>query len=216
MENVYIYKYCHTHIIMEEIEEKKENIISFRLNNADYLKLEQVSTEQNKKKSDIVRKALDFYLGFHLSPIPMILWGRNEFGFAFESVDQEKLQEMALLSYKNGIQSLESMLESYSIQKDSRSKMGITLFLTYFINYGVSSESLNWFESIEWSWVNHSRKTLRIIGNHDLNTSFSIFFKFLFSIYLNDFDYQLTREVLLSDMLILEFSRNEKKKKEKK
>ena len=65
MENVYIYKYCHTHIIMEEIEEKKENIISFRLNNADYLKLEQVSTEQNKKKSDIVRKALDFYLGFH-------------------------------------------------------------------------------------------------------------------------------------------------------
>ena len=196
--------------IMEISKEKKENVIGFRIDNSYYNKLEELAAEQNEKKGNIVRKALSFYLNFQSSPFNMILWGRNEFGFTLESMTEEKLQELAVLSYENGIESLKSIFEIDTSKKDGKLKMGISMWLNILIDFSVSSESLNWFDSIEWSWIKKPRKTFRIIGNHSINTNFSIYIKFLFTNYMKDYKYHLTKEVLLEDMVILEFSINKK------
>lgn len=192
---------------MELSNEKKENIVGFRIDNTFYNKLEELSSEQNEKKSTIARKALSFYLNFHSSPFPMILLGRNEFGFALSRMKEKDLQELAVLSYKNGIQSINFIFNNYSYKENSKLKLGINLWLNILIDFAVSSESLNWFDSIEWSWIKKPRKTLRIIGNHSLNTNFSIYCKFLFTYYMKDYNFKLTKEVLLEDMVILEFSK---------
>ncbi|MFX1274485.1 MAG: hypothetical protein ACFFBP_01080 [Promethearchaeota archaeon] len=196
---------------MELSKEKKDNVIGFRINNSFYNKLEELSSKQNEKKSNIVRKALSFYLNFQSSPFPMILWGRNEFGLVLDFMKEEKLQELAFLSYKNGIKSLDSMLETYSIKNESNFKLGINMWLNILIDYSVSPKLFNWFDSIEWSWIKKPKKILRIIGNHSINKNFSLYSKFLFTYYLKDYNLQLSKEVLLEDMLILEFTSHKNK-----
>ena len=191
---------------MELTKEKKENVIGFRVDNSFYNELEALSSQENVKKSDVIRKALSFYLNFHSSPFPMILLGRNEFGFMLDHMKEDGLRQLADLSYKNGIQSLNNILERYSIKKNNEFKLKINFWMNILIDFAVSPESLNWFDSIEWAWVKKPRKTLRIIGNHGINTNFSVYCKHLFTNYMNDYEYHLTKEVILEDMLILEFS----------
>lgn len=196
---------------------KKENVVGFRVNDVNYHRLEKIANKKHAKKSEIVRKALINYLYMNMSKIPIIMWGRNEMAFTLSCMDDSQIKQLAELSYKNGIESTSHLIKAFGekveIEDDfDLNKVPINFFLNIFLDFTLSTELLNFFDSIEWSWIEKPRIRLQIIGNHSINENFSIYIKYLMENYLNGYDYALTKEVLLKDMMIIEFTKNDTKR----
>ncbi len=189
----------------------KEHVIVSRVNDANLEQIERITKITGEKKSSIVRSALQYYLYIKLSHIPIILWGRNEFAYTLNCMNDSQIKVLADLSHKNGIEDFYQKNNSIWLETEFdgpfEKVIPVQIFLDFFLKYTLSPQLLNFFDSIEWKWIEKKRRKLRITGNHTNNENFSKYIKYVLENYLIMYDYSLSREVLLDDLMIIEFSK---------
>lgn len=155
-------------------------------------------TKQSRSK--LVKTALKSYLYRSIDnkkkrPNKKVIFSQNMLKPLLENADDALIEEIAEISFQNGVSDhryLDNLLDSL---KESRTKPEYTLDLEgrvkSLIENVFSPDAQNWFESINFGWNN---KTMVIGGKHNLGSNFSLFIKYLLIKYMKIYNYGLISE----------------------
>jgi hypothetical protein len=185
---------------------KKEMFIGARIDSNLLDPLNEVITRKNLTMSQLIRNGLFRYLMFFqrekMKTNPMLIISKNEFAFLLDKINEKELEGLAELMYDNGIITRKYQLNLlFNIKNDigltARAQMSLLKSIVF------SNKGQRWFREF---YYNFKGNKLTIAGKHDLNKNFSIFFKFYIVKYFKDFHYDLIKQRLEEEkvMLILE------------
>jgi hypothetical protein len=149
---------------------KKSNIVSLRVDKETYNKLNQISKENNLKKSELLRKSFNQWVNlkkFLMKSDSMII-GQNLLRGLLNIVEKRDIIELGKNIGEIWINEFNIHLIDLEVKKD------LDTMLTNFTD-GIGPNEANWFDKINYQKKDNN--TIRIYGIHALNKNFSLFFK---------------------------------------
>ncbi|TXT53201.1 MAG: hypothetical protein BAJALOKI2v1_1140004 [Promethearchaeota archaeon] len=185
----------------------KSNIISLRVDEETYNKLNQISKENNLKRSELLRKSFNQWVNlkkFLMKSDSMII-GQNFLRGLFDIADEQGIIELGKKIGEIWINEFNIHLIDLEVKKD------LDTMLTSFTD-GIGPNEANWFNKINFQEKDNDK--IRVYGIHALNKGFSLFFKsFLEYLMAEQFNMVLNQdESNISDTTIrLEFRSSDKK-----
>ena len=175
------------------------SVFTLRLDNYIIGEIELIKdTYGIKSTAKIIKQALNQYITMNPMnterPNPKLILSHNIFSRLLEAADEETLEEMADISYKNG----KSDEEQWEIRAKANNCKLPCKFVSNNVEHVIeiiksvfSVDGQNWFEN-----ASYSNKDDEFIfeGEHDMQQNFSIFVKHLLSKYLAGDGYELVQE----------------------
>jgi hypothetical protein len=180
----------------------KEKIVAFRVEDVLWNEIMQYSKEKEISKSKVTREALKKYLSIYKYPFPMILWGYNEFRFALECLNETQLEDLAQISFENGIKGEDYYGNDFLGLKNMKGIKYNAKYVIALLSFTFSSQGQNWFHKFKSIW---RKKSVIVYGTHDLGKKFSFYIKLILKKFMERYDYQITKEELRDNLLIIEF-----------
>jgi len=187
--------------------EKKEKVISTRVNETLYNFLQRKADEHGVKPSNFIRDALVYYVKFvdfhEKANNPMLLFSKSEVAFIISQLNDEGLENLADICYQNGILTRQQFVKEFS--KDPKLEdvsVGLRAQISYLNKLVFSKEGQYWLNDVSTKF---KEKEFRFGGKHDLNINFSKFLKYFMKKHLAVYFYELVEEDLKDDRCILVF-----------
>ena len=190
------------------METKKENVVGTRVTDKHLARLTEYAKKRNITLSELTRDALLYYGNFvfeHEKNFPIIIHAKNEYATIMEHVSDEGLQKLAEVCYSNSMSWIDFFIEQENIQIEEL-HVPIRLFLKGLRKGVFSNDGQNWFEKFEFSI---DKKRIMLAGVHNINKNFSIFMKLYFLKLMDHYVYDLIKEDLRENLLILHFQKRE-------
>lgn len=149
---------------------KKSNTISLRVDNDTYHKLNQISKENNIKKSELLRKSFNEWINFKkfLMKSDSMILGQNFIRGLFDIADKQGIIELGKNIAEIWINEINIHLIDMNVKKDLDSMLSN-------LTDGIGPDEANWFDKI--TFLKKDNDIIRIYGIHSLNMNFSLFFK---------------------------------------
>lgn len=191
----------------------KEKIILARLDDPLYNEIDRFSKDKGWSKSKLTRLALQEYLFIYGTPVSYVVTSRIEFKYLLKCLNEEQVKELAKLGYANADKFRgDYLLNTYlNIDEDDILKLGVKRNLSVLIRYMFAPEGQRLFNEINSIWKG---KWVIIYGKHENGINFSIYFKYFMIDFLKPFDFQLIKEKIEEELIILEFKHSEEITKE--
>lgn len=188
---------------------KKENVIGTRIGNKLLTNLTEHAQKENIKLSELMRTALLYYNTFVIEQekigVPIFISAKNEYAVIMEHLDRAGIEKVAEICFKNTMASFtyhrDNIYDKKPVQTE-RSDIPIRFFLKALKERVVSRNMQNWFENLE---IRIEKNRILIAGLHEINMGFSTFLTFYFSKILNQYEYELIKEDLHDNKIILQF-----------
>lgn len=149
---------------------KQSRIISLRLDEKTYQKLNQISQENNIKKSELLRNSFNEWINLKkvLMKSDTMIIGKNILNGLFNFADENEIIDL-------GKNIAEIWLNEFNIHLiDIQAKKDLNSMLTVFTE-GIGPNEANWFDKINFRKFDDDK--ILIYGIHSLNKKFSLFFK---------------------------------------
>ena len=149
---------------------KQSRIISLRLDEKTYQKLNQISQENNIKKSELLRNSFNEWINLKkaLMKSDTMIIGKNILNDLFNFADENEIIDL-------GKNIAEIWLNEFNIHLiDIQAKKDLNSMLTVFTE-GIGPNEANWFDKINFRKFDDDK--ILIYGIHSLNKKFSLFFK---------------------------------------
>lgn len=187
----------------------KKHIISLRLDEETYQKLDDISKKNKISQSMLLRDSFKKWINLKniLMKSDSIIMGENFLKGLISFADNKQLINLA----KN---IAEIWINEFNIHLiDMEARQDLDSMLTALIN-GIGPDEANWFNKINYRNIKEDR--ILIYGIHSLSKGFSLFFKtFLEYIMNKEFNYILISEVsnISNSTIRLEFEFSEKTNK---
>ncbi len=157
-----------------KIEPKKTSkhsyIMSLRMDQDTYQKLNRISKENNIKKSELLRNSFNEWINLKkvLMKSDSMIIGKNFLKGLLNYADENELIDLG-----NNI--AEIWINEFNIHLiDMHTKEDLDSMLTTFTD-GIGPNEANWFDKINYQKKDNG--TILIYGIHSLNKKFSLFFK---------------------------------------
>jgi len=184
----------------------KKHIISLRLDEETYQKLDNISKKNKISQSMLLRDSFKKWINLKniLMKSDSIIMGENFLKGLISFADDKQLINLA----KN---IAEIWINEFNIHLiDIEARQDLDSMLTALIN-GIGPDEANWFNKINYRNIKENR--ILIYGIHSLSKGFSLFFKtFLEYIMNKEFNYILISELsnISNSTIRLEFEFSEK------
>lgn len=180
----------------------KEKIVGVRVEEMLWDAIIKYSKEKEISKSKITRDALKKYLSIYRNPLPMILWSNNEFQFALSCLNETQIEELAKISFKNGTEWKGYFTKEFlGLENMNEFKFNVKNVITL-LSLTFSSQGQNWFQKFKSIW---RKDSFIIYGAHELGWNFSFYIKSILHNYMEIFQYQIVKEELRENLLIIEY-----------
>ncbi|MFW9952552.1 MAG: hypothetical protein ACFFKA_20725 [Candidatus Thorarchaeota archaeon] len=88
----------------------KDKVVTIRIEDILLEEIEKYSQDYDISKSKITRDALKKYFSIYRNPLPIILWGRNEFAYVLSCLNDKELQTLSEISFNNGIKAMDILV----------------------------------------------------------------------------------------------------------
>jgi len=190
----------------EKIEKK---VISTRIDDRLEERMKNYSDFYNISNSDLIRKALRYYLRYaqkdenDISFIePLILISKEDFSYLLDNLNQEQIEELSERSYNTALKGIKKYLEQVGNKDLDPLDMPIKNILPILAKTIFPYDAQNWLNDVDYSL---QKEIITITGTHSLNSAFSIFFKHFLSQFLNPYGYKLVNERIKDNMIYLMF-----------
>ena len=184
----------------------KEKILAFRVEDMLWDALMDYSKEKEISKSEITRDALKKYLSIYHNPFPMMMWSYNEFQFALNCLNETQLEELAQISFQNGINGKDYFYKDLLNSEDIKDLKFDAKHVIALLSYTFSSQGQNWFHKFKSIW---RKKSVIVYGSHKLGKKFSFYVKLILQKYMELYNYEIMKEELKDNLLIIEFHKIE-------
>ncbi|MFX1445794.1 MAG: hypothetical protein ACFFHV_20455 [Promethearchaeota archaeon] len=185
----------------------KEKIVAVRISDVLWNEIEEYSKNNNLTKSRIVRDAITKFLKFYQNPIPLILWGKNEFSFTLQCLNETELEQLAEISFQNGLGVKDYSIRKFADIKDPKNiKLNPRLVVNMLVTNTYTSKGQNWFNHIKAIW---KKNWLMVVGTHDNGLNFSKYIKYVFLKWMEFYSFRLLKDELQENQLVLEFEKYE-------
>jgi len=207
----------------KKLIKSKESTFTLRIDQFTMNSMDAFSKLYQMSKSKLARKSIRAYIALNVenrdAPNPKLLFSRNMLKILLNCAPNSKIEELAEVSFKNGISDISYLATTLDSSKkeegmgmmellSSISKITkedfdysqlsiderhlITNSLVYSLIQNVfTSDGQNWFDSIDYFWKG---EILTISGIHQLGDNFSSFIKILLQKYLMRCGWILSRE----------------------
>lgn len=206
---------------------KNNNAVGSRVSDILLKRLTEHAKRENINLSKLIREALIYYDTYFIQQeivkVPIIILGKNEFTAIIKHLNDEALEEVAEVTFENMINSMDYLREyivnnmssiNYHrtfIQDQKNTKndnlyIPLRIFLKA-IKEGMSSKRQNWFEDFG---AKIDKYSVLIAGTHNVNKKFSIYMKFYLMKIMNYYEYDLIKEDLQEQKIILTFQKKKK------
>ena len=183
----------------------KEKIIAVRISDILWNDIEEYCQKSKLSKSKITRDALTKFLKFYQNPIPLILWGKNEFSFTINCLNESELEKLAEISFQNGLgirdYSIRTLLH---IEDPTNFTLNPRIVIDMLVNHTYTSKGQNWFNHIKAIW---KKNWLMIFGTHEIGLNFSIYIKYVFLKWMESYSFKIIKEDLEKNQMVLEFEK---------
>ena len=175
-----------------KIDKKKSSkhsyIMSLRLDKETFQKLNQISQENNVKKSELLRNSFNEWINIKkvLIKSDSMIIGKNLLKKLLDYVDDKHIIDL-------GKKIAEIWINEFNIHLiDIEAKEDLSTMLTIFTD-GIGPNEANWFEKINYQKMDNGK--ILIYGIHTLNKKFSLYFKsFLEYLMATQFDFSLIQK----------------------
>jgi len=192
---------------------KKENVIGTRISDKLLTHLTEYAKKENIKLSKLVREALLYYHIFVIEQekieVPIFIFAKNEYAAMIEQLNDAGLDKVAEICFKN-------TMSSFKYHRDNINEKGnpqiqnleipMRNFLKALKERVLLKNRQNWFENLV---IKIEKNRVLIAGLHNINMQFSIFLKLYFLKIMRYYEYDLTKEDLLENKIILHFQKDE-------
>ena len=171
--------------------------------------IEYFSAKYHVSKSKLTRNAIRNYLTLFEEldnkKNPKVILSQNLVKFSLRCMDEKQLEELAEISYRNGLTFGDFWTNTLNIERRNQNdlqfeKDWITFLLNHLTQQVFSTEGMNWFTETQFKWVEHG---VIFTGNHNLGLNFSFFMKYLLEKYLYRIHYRATKVELEEDKISL-------------
>ena len=188
---------------------EKKNRIHTQVDDRFLSYVKKYSEENNISISKLIRKALSYYIRFskpdQSSTNPMILIAKTELAFILEELNENKVKELAELTYNNAVRERLEYIDKFSTEEERKIfKLKPRILFSTLSHQVFGTEGQNWFKEIRATF--HENRLI-IGGIHGITKNFSIFFKYYMMKHMSDHGYQLNNEKLDKDRIYLDFNR---------
>lgn len=183
----------------------KDKVVTIRVEDILWEEIEKHSLDYDISKSKITRDALKKYFSIYRNPLPIILWCRNEFAYVLNCLNDEELQNLAEISFNNGLKAMNILIQDLFHVEDL--KFTIHNAISLLVNYTFTEKGQNWFSKVKTIW---HKNAVIIYGIHENGLNFSKYAKYIICCYMKVFSYQLIVEELNEKRMYLEFKLIEK------
>jgi len=204
---------------------KNTNAIGARVSDILLERLVEYAKKENIKLSKLIREALLFYDLFIIQreelEIPIIILSRNEYTAIIEHLNDEGLEKVAEICFKNAMTSMNyhrayiqnamvSMDYHRAYLQDKKNiqienlEIPMRIFLKALKEKIISKKRQNWFENFR---IKIDKNSVLLAGLHNINIKFSIFMKFYLMKILNYYEHDLIKEDLQENKVILTFQK---------
>ncbi|MHA1674176.1 MAG: hypothetical protein ACTSYI_11180 [Promethearchaeota archaeon] len=169
--------------------------IQFRLNEDVYIEIDEFSTRFGISKSELARKSIFKYILTFDNPEhpnPKLLFSQNMFKILIDNATLENIENLAKLSYENGMADSQYLNQGNIGSQSINSKFD-TFYdrLASLADIIFPKEMQNWFEECH---VLVENSNYLFEGVHALGANFSLFIKELLRLYSIDTKYELQNE----------------------
>jgi hypothetical protein len=161
----------------------------------------------NQSRTKTVKKAIKNYIYLNIEnkdrPNKKVLFSQNMLKPLLDNVNESMIEEIAEISFQNGISDSELLLETLKSVKNISEVISSNPKLQSFMLTDIedrvkglvegvfSPEAQNWFDDIKFGW---NDKILIVGGKHNLGSNFSLFFKCLMIKYMKLYEYKLQKD----------------------
>ncbi len=171
-------------------------------------RLQQIAAKYHLPQNFITRESINLYLNEYRSKNPEVnpklTISHNIFRKAITIASEKDLEEMAAISFQNGLEYKKHLFQKLDLQEGKiNSREAIDFALKILYRDVFAPEAQNWFNKIEYSW---KKAQIMIAGKHDLGKNFSLFMKILMQKYMGLFFYELAKNVIRDDTVILTYN----------
>jgi hypothetical protein len=191
--------------------EKKEIIISTRVNNGTNQQMNNYVKKYKISKSSLIRRAINYYIRFAQkdkeTTKPWIIMSKVEFKCMLRCLNRSEIKKLAKRSYFLSVFNRKNDLGIFIKDLDFDSNLFNVKprpFVSALINMVFKYEGQNWFEDIRYSFYG---KELMIAGIHNLGINFSLFIKFFLKNHLLEVSYKLIKEKFNPNKVIFTFEK---------
>lgn len=189
---------------------KKDVVLSTRINEKFMDIVKQYAEKEKISTSKLLRNALTYYtrfiFGHEQSNNPIMLFSKSEIGYLLETSSNKQLEGFAEVCYQNGEKTKTYFINTYVEKNEGKSiKFGARFMIRILEEFVFSRHGQNWFEKHQISFSGRDR--IIFAGVHNINFQFSTFFRYFMMKYLKPYGYDINREELTENKVVLEFQK---------
>ena len=178
----------------------KDKVVTVRIEDILWEEIKKYSQDHDMTKSKITRDALEKYFSIYRNPLPIILWARNEFAFALNCLNDRQIENLADISFQNGLNGMDILV--HDLFKIEDLKFTARNAISLLVNYTFTEKGQNWFSKVKTIW--HKNEVI-IYGDHENGINFSKYAKYIILRFTELFSYELIMEELNENKIYLEF-----------
>ncbi len=181
-------------------KQRKDITISIRVTAEEDKILSLLSEQLDMNKSEIIRRGIGNFVLFTHS-FKKVIIANDYLKVLFEHASREALEEMAKTAFEYSIGDSEIDKHFINPDKDSRT----TQFIYHLKSLSTrvySPEGQNWFDEVDYKV---QQEGVIFYGSHQLGKNFSIFIRNVLIRYANHFGFQIHKEILQKESLMIRF-----------